>query len=305
MDVGRGYNDLSTILFRRCLPIHSKIVSISFGASNLVRLINGDPAMRDSLNAAINAVWPITRSYQVPDHGIGQFEFELGNELNEHLHLTAFKDGGILNKALIMHIIDTMSSLGYQLLVSVDINCRRYSRKHRKHHVKYCSPRELRDVDSFFFLPKADADQALSGEALDAADATKDATDAMKDAVAAAAPAIDPFIAPNGALYPYPPLKRGHMVDGGTSSSLDQPPFSPGNAASAPYPPPPPDQSPYPLPGAGPYPLPSTAPFPAAGAGPYSLPSAPPLFPPGLQPYPPLDEGVAPPPTYEDAVGKK
>ena len=231
----------------------------------------------------------------MPDHGIGQFEFELGNELSEDLHLAAFKNGGILNKALIMHILDTMEELGYQLLVSVDINRRQfYNKERRKQDPDYWSPRHLRDVDSFFFILKADAKKALSGEALGAADVAK----------GAAAPSADSYIAPNGASYPYPPFKSGYVVDEGPSSALDLPPSSPGKAASAPYPPPP-DMPPYPLPGAGPYPLPSSAPFPPASTGPYSLPSAPPLFPPGFQPYAPIDDDASPPPSYEDVVGKK
>ena len=118
---------MSTILFRQCNPVHSKIVVLSFGAGDRIRLINGDAVMMERLDSAISSVWPIDRRYEVPDYGIGQFDIELKTYCSEELKLHAFKDGNFLNKALIMSLIDAMVALGYKLMVCADVNLKKHN----------------------------------------------------------------------------------------------------------------------------------------------------------------------------------
>ena len=214
---------MSTISFRRCHSVTSKVVVISLGACDKIRVINGDQAMVDRLVGTIGSVWAVGQRIQIPNPHF--FNVEIGLKYHEDLMIHAFKDGHFLTKALVMHMLDAMDSMNYKLLVRADINSRKSEYDG--------SISSFRDVDSFFFIPMNDYERAMTG------------------VVQSSQP--QSYSAPSGVAAAPPPAVSGMPLypDSGAQSYLPPP------SGGEPYPPSgaPPGASPYPPPGSLPNPL--------------------------------------------------
>ena len=273
---------MSTISFRRCHSVTSKVVVISLGACDKIRVINGDQAVVDRIAGAIGSVWTVGQRVQKPNPHF--FNAEIGLKYHEDLMIHAFKDGHFLTKAVVMHMLDAMDSMNYKLLVRADIN----SRKRQYEDSEY-----FRDVDSFFFIPMSDYGTAMTGVVQSSHPQPYPAPTATATAPPIAAPGMQLY--PNSSAQSYPPPPSGgqpHLPSGVPPYPLSGVPLCPPSDAP-PYPPsgtppyPPFGAPPYPPPSGLPNALPSDQPHPSTGLPLYPPPGVPPL---GSQPYPPLGD---------------
>jgi len=112
MDIFNQLADKSLFVFRKCNPVTTNMVAISFNQSDRIRLMNGNPEMQTALEKTIKNQWNIQKSS------------EYGPSYEWKLEGKPWDEGFFHNKALALFLLHAMTELGWVLICSADISAK-------------------------------------------------------------------------------------------------------------------------------------------------------------------------------------